>query len=138
QEVPMSESYAALQASYGRCTRQRGFITSFYGRLLARDERVEKMFSHTDWTKQNKALRRGISIALTYAGGSNIVEQSMKEMAEVHSRQGRVPVDPILYTYWRESLLETVREFDPKLTPGLEKRWSEALRKTTDFFADRY
>lgn len=134
----MSNAYAALQASYGRCTRQKGFITSFYGRLLARDERIEKMFARTDWTKQNKALRRGISIALTYAGGSNIVEQPMKEMAEAHSRKGTVPVEPVLYSHWRDSLLETVREFDPKLTPELEERWSEALKKTTDFFADRY
>ena len=134
----MPETYMDVQASYGRCMRQKGFITRFYELLLEKDERIPAMFKGTDWTQQNKALRRGISIALTFAGGSNIVERSMNEMAEVHSRKGRAPVDPVLYQYWRESLLEAVSEFDQKLTPTLEKHWAEALKKTTDYFTDHY
>ena len=127
-----------VQGSYGRCTRQRGFITRFYELLLERDPRIERMFSGTDWTQQNKALRRGISIALTFAGGSNIVQRSMDEMAGVHSRKGRAPVDPELYVHWRESLLQAVREFDPKITPELERTWADALKKTTDYFSKQY
>jgi hemoglobin-like flavoprotein len=96
------------------------------------------MFSSTDWSQQNRALRRGISIALTFAGGSNIVERPMNEMAEVHSRKGRVPVDPELYIHWRESLLQAVEEFDPRLTPKLRQDWADALRKTTDHFVAQY
>ena len=134
----MSETYMDVQASYGRCMRQKGFITRFYELLLAKDERIPAMFDRTDWTQQNKALRRGISIALTFAGGSNIVQRSMDEMADVHSRKGKAPVDPELYQHWRESLLEAVREFDQKLTPALEKHWAEALEKTTDYFTDHF
>lgn len=134
----MQNGLAEVQASYGRCTRKKGFITRFYELLLASDERMPGMFSHTDWSQQNRALRRGISIALTYAGGSKIVERPMKEMADVHSRKGRVPVDPQLYVRWRESLMQSVREHDDRLTPEIERRWAEALRKTTDFFVERY
>ena len=134
----MPETYEDVQASYGRCTRKKGFITRFYELLLASDERLAPMFSQTNWTKQNKALRRGISIALTYAGGSKIVERPLKEMADVHSRSGHAPVDPQLYTYWRRSLLQAVREHDDRLTPALEDKWADALRKTTDFFVERY
>jgi len=134
----MSDDYMDVQASYGRCSRQKGFITRFYELLLEKDERIARMFKSTDWAKQNKALRRGISIALTHAGGSNIVERSMNEMADVHSRKGRVPVDPELYVHWRESLLQAVGEFDPRITPELEQRWAEALKKTTDHFTDYY
>ena len=134
----MSETYMDVQASYGRCMRQKGFITRFYELLLEKDERIPAMFKGTNWAQQNKALRRGISIALTFAGGSNIVERSMNEMAGVHSRKGRAPVDPVLYRHWRESLLEAVSEFDQKLTPTLEKHWAEALKKTTDYFTDHY
>ncbi len=134
----MSDAYAGVQASYGRCTRKKGFITRFYELLLESDPRMAPMFSHTDWTKQNKALRRGISIALTHAGGSKIVERSLKEMADVHSRNGHAPVKPELYGYWRQSLLQAVREHDDRLTPELENQWAEALKKTTDFFTERY
>ncbi len=134
----MSETYMDVQASYGRCMRQKGFITRFYELLLEKDERIARMFEGTNWSQQNKALRRGISIALTYAGGSDIVERPMNEMADVHSRKGRAPVDPVLYKHWRESLLEAVREFDPRLTPELEKQWATALKKTTDHFTEHY
>jgi hemoglobin-like flavoprotein len=134
----MPESYSDVQASYGRCSRKKGFITRFYQLLLDSDPRMEPMFAHTDWTQQNKALRRGISIALTYAGGSKIVERPLKEMAEVHSRKGSVPVDPALYSFWRQSLIQAVREHDSDLTPALEMRWDSALRKTTGFFVEHY
>ena len=134
----MSDTYMDVQASYGRCMRQKGFITRFYELLLEKDDRIASMFEGTNWTQQNKALRRGISIALTHAGGSNIVERSMNEMADVHSRKGRAPVDPALYVHWRESLLQAVSEFDPRITPDLEKQWADALKKTTDFFTEHF
>ncbi len=134
----MSKDYMDVQASYGRCSRQKGFITRFYELLMEKDERIPRMFEGTDWSQQNRALRRGISIALTFAGGSNIVERSMDEMADVHSRKGRAPVDPVLYKHWRESLLQAVKEFDPRITPELEKHWAEALKKTTDHFTEHY
>lgn len=130
--------YEALQASYGRCLRSKEFIPSFYERLLERDERVAAMFSSTNWTQQNKALRRGISIALTYASGSPIVEGSMREMAHVHSLKGRAPVDPALYVHWRDSLLEAVEANDPRFTPALRQTWEAALLKTTDYFSRQY
>ncbi len=40
--------------------------------------------------------------------------------------------------YWRESLLKAVREFDENLDPALEDHWADALRKTTDYFIQRY
>lgn len=127
-----------IQGSYGRCLREKGFITRFYELLQARDPRIGQMFQHTNWTQQNKALRRGISIALTFAGGSNIVERSMNDMAEVHSRRGRAPVDPGFYVHWRESLLQAVGEHDPRFTPALRDQWAEALKQTTDYFTRHY
>ena len=134
----MSHTFEDVQASYGRCTRQKGFISRFYELLLASDDRIRTMFENTNWTQQNKALRRGISIALTHAGGSSIVDRPMGEMAEMHSRHGGVPVDPVLYRHWRESLLQAVREFDPQINPKLEENWSVALKKATDHFVDKY
>ncbi len=62
----------------------------------------------------------------------------MNDMAEVHSRRGRAPVDPGFYVHWRENLLQAVSEFDPRFTPALRDQWSEALKQTTDFFTQHY
>lgn len=127
-----------IQASYGRCLRNKEFIAGFYQRLQGCDPTVETMFAHTNWPQQQKALRRGISAALTFAGGSNIVQGMMDQMAEVHSRNGRAPVPPDYYRYWRDSLMASVREHDPKLTPKLEETWRQALDLTCQYFIDRY
>lgn len=127
-----------IQASYGRCLRDRNFITGFYARLQACDPQIEAMFARTKWPQQQKALRRGISAALTYAGGSTIVQGMMEQMAEVHSRRGRAPVPPEFYRYWMDSLMAAVREHDPKLTPELEAGWRGALEVTVQYFIDRY
>lgn len=127
-----------IQASYGRCLRNKAFITGFYQRLQGCDPTVEKMFEHTNWPQQQKALRRGISAALTFAGGSNIVQGMMTQMADVHSRRGRAPVPPDYYRFWMDSLMASVREHDPKLTPELEATWRDALETTCQYFIDRY
>ncbi|MEE4329740.1 MAG: globin [Wenzhouxiangella sp.] len=134
----MSFNTEAIQGSYGRCLRVKGFIPRFYELLQNRDGRIPGLFAETDWSKQNKALRRGISIALTFAGGSKIVQGSMDQMADVHGRKGRAPVDPTLYEHWRSSLLQAVEESDPRATPELLAQWDKALRITTDYFTQRY
>ena len=131
-------TFEGVQASYGRCLRDKRFISRFYELLLSRDPGIQRMFLNTNWSQQQRALRRGISIALTFASGSAIVERSMNEMAEVHSRKGRAPVDPMLYVHWRESLLEAVNAFDPKMTPELNEHWASALKVTTDHFTANY
>ncbi len=134
----MAATNEEVQGSYGRCLREKGFINRFYELLLAKDPRIARMFEGTNWTQQNKALRRGISIALTFAGGSSIVERSMNEMAVVHSRKGKVPVDPSFYVYWRESLIEAVAECDPRFNEDLRRAWNDALKATTDYFTKSY
>ena len=128
-----------VQGSYGRCLRRKGFISRFYEFAAgARPANKHECSPRPTGPSKNKALRRGISIALTFADGSKIVDGSMKEMGHVHSRKGRAPVDPVLYRHWRESLVEAVREFDPRFNPELEQQWSEALRITTDSFTEQY
>lgn len=134
----MSASFEILQASYGRCTRKRTFIPRFYELLLGSDPEIRAMFSTTDWSRQNKMLRRSISIALSWVGGSRAAERSLKQIAELHARTGRAPVRPDLYVKWRSSLLQSVREHDDRLTPELETKWSEALKRTTDYFSAHY
>jgi hemoglobin-like flavoprotein len=134
----MPTSFEDVQASYGRCLRDRKFISRLYELLLERDPEIRSLFENTDWSQQQRALRRGISIALTHASGSNMVRRSMNEMAEAHSRDGRCPVRPELYQHWYEALLQAVQEHESRMTPSLEKSWREALGLTTEHFANAY
>lgn len=134
----MNKRYDDLQGSYGRCLRAGGFIERFYELFLASHPDIPPMFEKTDFRQQRLALRRGISIAISHAEGMGMVKRGTDEMARVHSRQGRTPVRPALYGYWIESLLATVREFDPEVTPELLERWREGMGVVINTFTEQY
>ncbi len=127
-----------VHQSYGRCRRAGHFIDRFYERFLASDPRVARAFEGTNFSQQKRALGQAIATAISYAEGESFVNSTMERMAEVHSRGGRVPVDPALYTPWLECMVETAREVDPRWEDGLEARWREALQPAVDLFVARY
>jgi len=134
----MADSFDDLQQSYGRCLRNKGFIERFYEIFLNSHPAIAPMFANTDFTKQRLALRRGISIAIAHAGGSGLVKRGMEEMARVHSRAGRMPVDPALYMYWVDSLMQAVSEFDGEVTQKLIDRWRQGMAVTVKTFTGHY
>jgi hemoglobin-like flavoprotein len=134
----MRDTFDDLQTSYGRCLQHGHFIARFYEIFMDSHPDIRVMFKHTDFSKQNLALRRGISAAIAHAGGSTLTKRTIEQMACAHSRSGRVPVQPELYPYWTNSLLEAIREHDPEYSPALEQRWRKALDHTVEHFARHY
>jgi hypothetical protein len=134
----MSLGYNDLHTSYGRCLRSRGFIERFYEVLLSRDPGLAPLFATTDFQKQHMALRRGISLAISWAAGDGMAIKPVEEMIRIHARKGRAPVPPAFHALWLDSLLQVIRERDDQLTPALETRWREAMGKVTGAFAAAY
>lgn len=134
----MSSNYDDLQQSYGRCLREKNFIARFYEIFLDSHPAIAPMFAATDFQKQRMALRRGISAAISHAGGSSLSKRTVDQMADVHSRTGHAPVPPELYPYWVDSLVQAVGEVDPEATPQLLERWREGMSVVTDAFIRRY
>lgn len=133
------DTFDDIQQSYGRCLRaDDNFVGLFYRKLLARDERIRAMFESTDWERQQKAVRRGISLMITFAGTPAIARRQVAEIAAMHSRKGHAPVPPELYPHWIESLIEAAGETDPKFDQQLEQRWREAIRPGIDLFIAEY
>lgn len=134
----MSDQYEDLQQSYGRCLRDKRFIERFYEVFMASHPAIAPMFADTDFSKQRMALRRGISVAILHAAGSGMSRRTTEQMADVHACQGRAPVDPVLYPYWIDSLLQVIGETDEEATPALMARWHTAMGVVCDTFTRRY
>ncbi len=134
----LSDDFNDVQRSYGRCLAAGSFIDRFYDILMASNEDVRRSFARTDFGRQRRALRRGITTAILYAAGDDLVSRTVQTMAEVHSRKGRAPVEPALYGYWMESMIQAVREYDSAFDQQLEARWRRALQPVIDTFIDRY
>ena len=134
----MTEQYNDLHQSFGRCLKDREFIGSFYGRLLDANAAIPPKFEHTDFTRQRTLLRRGISMAISYAEGAEVGARAVERMAEIHSRKGHAPVEPKLHEHWVDCLVQTINATDPKASEQLEKRWRTAMRKTIQRFSEVY
>ena len=131
-------SYSDVHQSYGRCRRTGGFAERFYERFVNADPRVAGAFKGTDWSQQKRALGQAVTTSISYAEGETFVRSTMERMAQVHSRKGRVPVQPALYGIWLDCMIETVRELDPKWDDALESRWRAALSPAIDLFIEHY
>lgn len=134
----MPDEFTDVQQSYGRCLASGRFIDAFYKRLMDSHPDMRPMFARTHWGHQRRALRRGITAAILYAGGSPLTRGTVATMAEVHSRRGRAPVEPHLYQYWIDSLVATVAECDPRYGESLGPRWRQALQPVIDRFIEAY
>lgn len=132
------DQFVDVQNSYGRCLQSGQFIQRFYEIFMDSHPDVRPAFAQTDMGRQRHALRRGISNAILYGGGSPLVQRLIEATAELHSRHGRAPIAPSLYRYWLDSLIQTVREHDPMATPQLEQRWRDAISPTIELFIQRY
>jgi hemoglobin-like flavoprotein len=134
----MPNNYDDLQQSYGRCLREKNFIERFYEIFLDSHPEIRPMFEKTDFQTQRMALRRGISAAISYAGGSSLTRRTIDQMADAHSLKGHAPVPPHLYPYWIDSLVRVVKEMDPQATPQLISRWRQGMAVVTDTFIRHY
>ena len=132
------EAFDDLQQSYGRCLREKNFIERFYEIFLSSHPDIAPMFAKTDFGQQRFALRRGISAAIEHASGSRLTERTINQMADAHSRKGHVPVPPVLYHYWVESLVRAVAETDPQVTDALLERWRRGMSKVVQTFTSHY
>ena len=134
----MTDNFDDLQQSFGRCLREKNFIERFYEIFLASDPSIAGKFAHTDFQQQRMALRRGISAAISHAAGSSLSMRTIDQMADVHSRKGRAPVEPSLYKFWLESLVQAVSEIDPKVTQDLLGRWRQGMGIVIETFTKHY
>jgi len=134
----MSTNFDDLQQSYGRCLRDKNFISRFYDIFLASHPDIAPMFAKTDFGTQRMALRHGISAAIMHASGSSLSKRTIEQMAKVHGRAGHAPVPPHLYPYWTDSLVKAVGETDPQATPELLERWRKGMGIVTQTFIQHY
>ncbi len=121
--------------SYGRCCQHEAFFETFYRIFLDKSDEVRAMFEHTDMAEQRRLLRAGISWLIMYARGGSDVK--LRSLGESHGRNG-YNVDPSLYGYWVDALLEAVEQYDPQFNSELGLEWREVLRPGIEVITGAY
>lgn len=133
-DVLSAETIQLAEESLRRCASEQ-FFQAFYKRLLQSDAATRAKFAHTDFDRQNKLLQHGLGLLFTFAKHRNPV--LLERIATRHNKQD-LDIPPAQYAHFEESLLQTVREFDPEWGPALEDAWHRAIAPGIAFMAAQH
>ncbi|KAF0192173.1 MAG: hypothetical protein FD165_1241 [Gammaproteobacteria bacterium] len=131
----MEQKYFNVQRSFGRSLiNNPKLINRFYDIFISSHPAIRPLFKNTDFAHQTEVLKQGLNIAIMYAQGHPVAENTLKVLRKSHGKDG-MNIDRSLYKYWIDSLIKTVTESDHKFTPDIEREWREVLQKTVDYIS---
>ena len=125
--------------SLERCQSHAEFLTRFYEIFIASDRAVAEKFTHTDLRRQQLALKTSLFLLLE-ASGRNPPRESIAHLERIAERHGRRDLDikPGMYALWLDSMLQAVREFDPRFDERTERAWRGVLARGIEVMQSRY
>lgn len=126
-----------VKESYGRCCLSKDFFTDFYSMFLASSPEVKSKFAKTNFEKQYKLLRDGITFMIMFAENEPIARLKMEKLGELHN-QNNLNVGPRLYGLWLNCLMLAIEKHDPALTQETRQRWVEAMSMGMGYLKSKY
>ena len=118
---------AVFDASLERCNAKSGFLDLFYEKFLASSPKVKEKFSSTDFVRQKSALRESFNLMMLAARDEETgPARHLKDLTARHSRRD-LNIGSEFYDLWLDSLLVTVKEWDPEFDPKIEAAWESVM-----------
>lgn len=121
----MTDYLEHFQNSYQRVMRAeqygKDFFAAFYAAFIANDERVAGKFRNTDMARQRQMLKDSLDQML-YFSIDKCSSETIERIAARHG-PGGVDITPDFYDLWMESLLETVKRYDPDYDDNIDIAW---------------
>jgi hemoglobin-like flavoprotein len=124
-------------ASYQRCSEAPGFFESFYRNFFEACPEAAPRFAHTDFARQNKLLRHALGLLLIFPKQPDGEPTLLTRVAERHSRRD-LDVPPSLYPPFVDSLITTIKQYDPAFSPVVEDAWRRTVEKGVGYMISKY
>jgi hemoglobin-like flavoprotein len=134
------ETVRTAKASFDRCSTAPDFLPGFYRKFFATCPEAKPLFAKTDFERQTRLLRDAIGLLLIapfFSTDPNAAPTVLSRMAERHSRR-HLNIEPRFYPPFVESLIATVKEYDPEYSAAVEDAWRAAIAKGVAFMQARY
>lgn len=103
----------------------KDFYDYFYQRFLTSHPAVAEAFRNTDMERQKQLLRKSLLYSISFMTNKNNFH-SMERIAKLHSKQ-HYNIQPELYDYWMNSIVDAVKKFDPQFNDDVELAWRLAF-----------
>jgi len=101
------------------------FFEAFYRAFIASSDEVADKFRDVEMGQQRAHLRRSLDHMIYFSIDRKASDELFKT-AKVHGKSGK-NIRPALYEAWLDSLLETVRVYDPACDVEAEIAWQVVL-----------
>ena len=136
----MSRDSAArdlASASYQRCCETPQFFEAFYRNFFTACPEAAPRFAKTDSERQHKLLRHALGLLLLFPKQPENDHTLPARVAERHSRRD-LYIPPSLYPPFEDSLIATVKQFDPAFTMEVEEAWRRTVEKGVRYMISGY
>ena len=102
-----------------------GFFDSFYKKLIDKDPNIAELFASTDMDKQAKMLMQSITYVTAFSATLEPTEE-LNFISRLHGKD-KLDLPAAYYDTWMDSLMETVRERDPKYDDQVYRAWRTVM-----------
>lgn len=123
--------------SLHNCEKNEAFLTRFYENFIASSARVAEKFADTDFERQREAMRLSLRMMAMASVGGDAADLYLEYIAKRHDRH-HLNIEPELYEFWLEALVDTAREFDDEFNEEVEQAWRSVLRNGVDYMISHY
>ncbi|MDK9737126.1 globin [Vibrio sp. D404a] len=111
--------------SFERCRIDQEFLESFLADFCEHNPRFSERFANVGLEQQTKMLKASI-ILIYNSSGLPSVRNSVKRLGKQHKDLG-MHISEQELNEWFQSLLNTVKKFDPHYDAQVEQAWTETL-----------
>ncbi len=125
------------EASFARVITDPRFLDRFYEIFAKSHPAIAPMFAATRMPQQKALFRTGLAMLLKFSEGNEFARQTLDRLAERHDRN-HLAIEPSLYAYWVDSLMATLKEFDLRWSPELERIWRQTVAQGVEYMKARY
>ena len=122
------------ELSLARVGLDPAFLDHLYETFFMSHASISALLSPIDCDKR-KALMLTEIVALLQFGRRE--ENGKLVLNFVGLNHTWLGVEPSMYPYWSDSLLKTLKQFDPKWSPELEKIWTHSLRGGLEYLSSQ-
>jgi len=129
-----NEDKNILRESFVRATSDNfQFYTQFHDKLVNSDTKIAALFASVDLARQQKMILQSVSLIIENLDQLDSVfnGESASRIISLYKHMG---IDDKLVTFWQDSFIETVAEFDNAFDSLTANAWENVLNEYTKRF----
>ena len=126
----------SYQRVIGVTHADKDFFSAFYDAFVSDSSEAAEKFRNVDMQAQREHLRKSLD-HMVYFSIDRQDSDEMTRIAGTHSKSGR-DIRPELYERWLDSLIRTVRTYDPQFDEDVEIAWRVVLAPGIAYMKLRY